>query len=194
MKTNVAKYKLNLTIFSLLLSITLLTSCNNDLIEVSQNTETFNKNSKVISLVKSTTSTEVSNSAEQCVDYIYPIAFYAYYANSQSIETIVVNSDQELFNFFDHLTTVDEISIDFPVVLTNSDGEETIINDLIALEGTLQIVVDACNGGGGNEYDYCDNNQEKVYICHNGQTICISVNAVWAHLNNHGEDYLGTCN
>jgi len=194
MKINVAKYKLTLRFFSLLILTTLLTSCHNDIVDISLNVETFNKNSKVTSLIKSTTSTEVTNSAEQCVDYIYPITFYAYYSNSQSIETIVVNSDQELFDFFDHLTSTDEISIDFPVVLTNSDGEETIINDLTALEGTLQIVVDACSGGSNNNYDYCDNNQKKVYICHNGQTICVSIHAVWAHLNNHEEDYLGKCN
>ena len=41
---------------------------------------------------------------------------------------------------------------------------------------------------------YCDNNpnNRKVYVCHNGNTICISVNALDTHLG-HG-DYLGTCN
>ena len=38
---------------------------------------------------------------------------------------------------------------------------------------------------------YCDNKQKKVYMCHNGNTICVSLNAVQAHLN-HG-DYLGQC-
>ncbi len=40
---------------------------------------------------------------------------------------------------------------------------------------------------------YCDNNpnNKKVYVCHNGHTICISVNALPAHLA-HG-DQLGQC-
>lgn len=38
---------------------------------------------------------------------------------------------------------------------------------------------------------YCDNKQKKAYVCHNGNTLCVSVNAVQAHLN-HG-DYLGEC-
>ncbi|MEO6455118.1 MAG: FlgD immunoglobulin-like domain containing protein, partial [Ginsengibacter sp.] len=37
----------------------------------------------------------------------------------------------------------------------------------------------------------CGNKMDKVMVCHNGQTICISPNAVKAHLN-HG-DYLGNC-
>jgi N-acetylneuraminic acid mutarotase len=40
---------------------------------------------------------------------------------------------------------------------------------------------------------YCTNNKDnrKVYVCHNGETICVSVNAVEAHLS-HG-DQLGQC-
>jgi hypothetical protein len=36
-------------------------------------------------------------------------------------------------------------------------------------------------------------NNNKVYLCHNGNTISISVNAVPAHLNNHSGDALGKC-
>ena len=38
---------------------------------------------------------------------------------------------------------------------------------------------------------YCDDKKKKAYVCHNGNTICISVNAVQTHLN-HG-DVLGQC-
>ena len=43
---------------------------------------------------------------------------------------------------------------------------------------------------------YCSNNgnNDKVYVCHNGNTICISVNALDTHLNGHAGDYLGACN
>ena len=38
---------------------------------------------------------------------------------------------------------------------------------------------------------YCDDKKKKAYVCHNGNAICVSVNAVQAHLD-HG-DYLGQC-
>ena len=38
----------------------------------------------------------------------------------------------------------------------------------------------------------CGKNNNKVLVCHKGNTICISPNAVQTHLNNHG-DYLGNC-
>ncbi len=47
----------------------------------------------------------------------------------------------------------------------------------------------------------CGNNNKKVSICHvpsgnpaNAHTICVSKNAVSAHVGNHGGDYLGPCN
>ncbi len=38
----------------------------------------------------------------------------------------------------------------------------------------------------------CGNNNDKVILCHYGNTLCVSQNAVVAHLTNHG-DMLGTC-
>ncbi len=43
-----------------------------------------------------------------------------------------------------------------------------------------------------NEYKYCDKNSKKVYICHKGKTICVSVNAIFGHMQ-HEEDFIGTC-
>ena len=43
------------------------------------------------------------------------------------------------------------------------------------------------------EYEFCDKNNKKVYICHKGKTICVSVNAIWGHMEHHEEDFLGTC-
>jgi hypothetical protein len=39
----------------------------------------------------------------------------------------------------------------------------------------------------------CGHNNNKVLVCHNGHTICISSNAVPAHLTLHEGDYLGVC-
>lgn len=41
------------------------------------------------------------------------------------------------------------------------------------------------------EMEYCDDKEKKAYICHNGMTLCVSINAIDAHLA-HG-DSLGQC-
>jgi hypothetical protein len=39
----------------------------------------------------------------------------------------------------------------------------------------------------------CGNKNDKVLVCHKGQSICVSPNAVQAHLRNHPGDKLGEC-
>ncbi len=44
-----------------------------------------------------------------------------------------------------------------------------------------------------SDYNYCDKKKKKVSICHKGKTICVSVNAIWGHMQHHKDDYLGGC-
>lgn len=99
-----------------------------------------------------------------------------------------------------------------PFVFLDSNGKEYEIGDvgefdikildplnyLIEYERDAKLTVN-------QPYEYCDNDDDhddddhddrndnrKVYICHNGRTKCVSINAIQAHLN-HG-DTLGRCN
>jgi hypothetical protein len=49
------------------------------------------------------------------------------------------------------------------------------------------------NNRNNSDYEYCGKKNKKVYICHEGKTICVSVNAIWGHMAHHKDDYLGTC-
>ncbi len=53
------------------------------------------------------------------------------------------------------------------------------------------------NDDDGVVYEFCgngNNKNKKITICHNGQTICISINAIWGHMAHHADDYYGSCN
>lgn len=153
---------------------------------------------------------------DTCTDFRYPITFYL---NEELAEAIVINSDQEFIDFINSLADDQYFYIYFPIILLDVDGEETIIYNLEELKGTLVYALDACDNvpqnddgdddddndnddgsddddsdNDGNNYRYCDKNGKKVYICHKGNTICVSVNAIWGHINQHEEDYLGQCN
>ena len=165
------------------------TFCQEGSEEIVQSTnEAMTKDSETVFLMKSAI-TDVPNDG-QCLEYKYPVSFYVYYPESKTIETIVNNSDEELIEFFEQLKNVDQISIDFPFALLGINDEETIINDLIGLHETLKIAVEACSGS--SNFDFCDDNNKKVNICHNGNTLCVSVDAIQAHLD-HG-DTQGSCN
>ena len=157
----------------------------------------------------------------ECTGFIYPITFYAYYGDDPTARKVEVNSDEELLEFFNTIGTTNQYYILFPVILTDAEGVETTIESTEQLEGTLQMALDACHGSdgdstGGNDGDNgtggtdggntgdensngdetngaCHPNSKKVTICHKGINICVSVNAIWGHLNQHKEDYLGSC-
>ena len=82
---------------------------------------------------------------------------------------------------------------------------ETTATILVCPIDTTAYVVTVTDANGNTSTDTvivevidvrCGNNLNKVLICHNpsgnSNTLCISPNAVPAHLNNHG-DYLGPC-
>jgi len=196
MKTKNTKSKMLSVRYLLFLPFLFFTFCQEGSEEFAENPEeVITVESNIVTLMKAAVATKSddddNDNDEQCVEFKYPIAFYAYYANSRSIETRVIYSDEQLFDFFDELEATDQLMIDFPIELIGADEPPTITNvgSLEELEAILTIAVEACRGN--DDYDYCDDNNKKVYICHNGHTICVSVNAIKAHLD-HG-DVLGEC-
>ncbi len=143
------KTKTFLRLILLFLPLLLLTFCEDITENMALDTDgLITKDAKAISLMKSTV---IGEGDQQCGEFEYPFAFYVIFTGSQNIETILVYTDEELFSFFDTLTTVDQIRIDFPLVLIGTNGGRTTINDIVQLEEVLQVFVDNCwaNGDGG---------------------------------------------
>ncbi len=214
MKLNYLKPKLGSLTYLLILPLFFFTFCQSESDTITLNeSEVITKDSKVIAYIQLAIN---GNSVEgiakkdednkddnddQCTEFQYPLTTYAYIGDNPAKQTIVLKNDEELLVFIENLTATDRVYIEFPVTLIDGDGVETVINDLTEFEGTLQMIVDACVGFDDDDdedddnvdYQYCQNNNKKVYICHKGKTICVSINAIWGHLNQHEEDYLGKC-
>ena len=267
--------------YLLFVPLFLLSFCQSEFDDPLFKAETkLTKEAKVLSLMKSAIHTD-SNEDEnlnkgslfkstdtgvddQCTHFLYPMTFEVYSGDNPTPVIWEINSDEELISFIDTLVASSktyEFYIHFPITLLDTDGVETVLNDLTELEGTLQMAVEACaslnddstagsgdsTGGSGDssggsddstggsdgsdndesgnngsdddesndegsdddsddiesedeiahdnhdEYEYCGKNSKKVYICHKGITICVSVNAIWGHMYHHEEDYLGRC-
>ena len=201
-----------------------LTFCQDAENEIIYSSEVIlTKDSKIVPLLlKAVGATDTNkvgaksfNEESQCTEFVYPMTFYAYSSDAEEPAPVIINSNEELVNFLTSLTSGQEFFIVYPVTLVDVDGVETVINDYPDLEGVLTMAVDACQGNDDSdddsdgddgdddsgdddsddiEYEYCGNNNKKVVICHNGQTICISINAIWGHMQHHEDDYFGTCN
>ena len=218
MKLKNVEFKFGIFRYLLFLPFLMFTFCENlneDLI-LSTN-DVLTKDSKVISLMMSAvkSSSDIaftkSGNNDQCTEFQYPITFILV---EEIAKPIVISSDEQLNEFINSLTIRDNFIMYFPITLIDSEGEVTQLADLTALEGTLQMALDACEGNGDDDddnndndgddnnvndgdndvpWDFCHENNKKVYICHKGKTICVSINAIWGHTNQHVEDYLGQC-
>lgn len=317
MKKKTTPIRLGILSYLMILPALLFINCQNDLDDPAMGSEAkLTPDAEVLLLMKEaiisnsdyvlaegkeslSKSTDLA-SDDQCTHFLYPMTFEVYSGDNPNPTLWEINSDEELLEFIDTLVaaqTTYQYYIYFPITLLDTDGNETVLNDLTELEGTLKMAVEACTGmtdgspdggtdggtgsgtdggtdgssgsgsddgtgsstGGGsddstggstggssddgtggssddgsddgsdddgsddgsdgssddgsddsgegddeeesfaessegsNGYQYCDKNGKKVLICHKGNTICISVNAIWGHMQHHEEDYLGTC-
>ena len=95
----------------------------------------------------------------ECIDFQYPITASVFNSNNELIETIDINSDNELYNFIENIDDNDIITINFPITVTLSDGTPVIINSLNELAIVIEDAEDDCDED--DDYDYndddCDN-------------------------------------
>jgi hypothetical protein len=70
-------------------------------------------------------------------------------------------------------------------------SNQASITDTHGLSYSIVNLGDDDSDDDDDEMEYCDDKQKKAYICHNGMTLCVSINAIDAHLA-HG-DSLGQC-
>ena len=339
MKKKTVKIKPGIIKYLWVLPLFLLSFCQSEFEEPQGNSENkLTIDAKLLELMKSAIQSDsdqifiqnkggLSKSAVieddgQCTNFLYPMTFEVFSGDDPIPEVKEINSDEELIAFIELFTFENaavasspnyEMYIYFPITLLDTDGYETVLNNLTELEGTLQMAVEACesfsapsdtvliggsddgSGGGSddatdggsdggtdggsndgsndgsddgsdddsddsssddsdnsssdgsdddsddgsddgsdddsddgsdddsddssdddsdddsddssdddnfeesnendddNGYKFCDKNNKKVYICHKGKTICVSVNAIWGHMQHHEEDFLGTC-
>ncbi|MDH3323691.1 MAG: hypothetical protein OEM04_11915, partial [Flavobacteriaceae bacterium] len=172
MKKKTTKIRLSKFKFLLFLPLLLLSFCDSNLGEPALELENrLTKDAKIFSLMKAaiqndsdqnltknkgdiskSTATEAD---DQCTYFLYPMTFEVYSGDNPTPQLKEINSDEELIAFIDTFTFEDEMVasapnyqfyIYFPIILLDTDGVETELNNLTELEGTLQMAVDACAG------------------------------------------------
>ncbi|WP_299120845.1 hypothetical protein [uncultured Winogradskyella sp.] len=95
----------------------------------------------------------------ECVDFQYPIEASIFNSNNELLDTININSDNQLYDFVEDIDENDIITIEFPITVILSDNSEIIINNLNELETTIENAENTCDED--DDYDYddddCDN-------------------------------------
>ena len=89
----------------------------------------------------------------ECLDFKYPITTSIFNEITEIITDVTINNDQGLYNFIEELDDNDTATINFPITLILSDGNERIINSLDQLETEIEAVKDACDEDDDFDFD-----------------------------------------
>src|SRR3970282_1901737 len=89
-----------------------------------------------------------------CIHINYPIKIDIYNANSQIANTIAIQNDTDLYNFLENIESNVIVSIDYPVSITDSNGQEVLITSNSNFEDTIEANIEDCDinsGAVGNQ-------------------------------------------
>ena len=95
----------------------------------------------------------------ECIDFEYPITASIFNENNDLIDTIVINNDNDMYDFIDDLDDYAAVTISFPITVILADGTSMTINNISELETAIENADDSCDEDDDNDYndDDCDN-------------------------------------
>lgn len=114
----------------------------------------INNNTELLSYSSNCNGENEADDDIECLNFNYPLTAFVFNSNNEIINTIKINSDNEIYNFINNLDSFDFVTLNFPITITLLDETEFIINDLIELENTIKVYKDYCDED--DDYDYND--------------------------------------
>ncbi|TCK67930.1 hypothetical protein DFQ05_1713 [Winogradskyella wandonensis] len=94
----------------------------------------------------------------ECIDFQYPITASVFNANNDLIDTIVINNDNEMYDFIDDLDEFVAVTINFPITVIFADGNTQTVNSIQELENAIETADDTCDEDDDNDFDDDDCN------------------------------------
>lgn len=94
----------------------------------------------------------------ECIDFQYPITASIFNENNDLIDTVVINNDNEMYNFIEDLDEFAAVTISFPITVIFADGNTQTINSIQELENAIEMADDTCDEDDDNDFDDDDCN------------------------------------
>lgn len=89
-----------------------------------------------------------------CISMSYPITINIYNSSNQIASTSTITDSKMLYNFFENLDDDNFISISYPLIITNSNGQNSSITSNSQLEDFIKNGVDTCPENMGSTLDF----------------------------------------
>jgi len=89
----------------------------------------------------------------ECIDFQYPITISIFNSEFQVIDTVTINSDDELYNFIENELEDNVLaSLNYPVTMILSDGSTITVNSNAELEAAIDAAENECDEDDDNDY------------------------------------------
>lgn len=98
----------------------------------------------------------------ECIDFQYPISFSIYSTTFQFIDEVLVDNDEELYEFIDNIETDVVVSLNFPITMILADGSTVVVNNNDELSAVIEDAIDDCNEDDDNDWND-DDDLEDCY-------------------------------
>jgi hypothetical protein len=95
----------------------------------------------------------------ECIDFQYPVTTSIYDENNDLINSIIINNDNDMYDFIEDLDEYAAVTINFPIMVIFYDGTTQNINSIQELENAIEMADDTCDEDDDNDFDDddCDN-------------------------------------
>lgn len=84
-----------------------------------------------------------------CIHINYPIKINIYNANNQIANTISIQNDTDLYNFLENIESNVFISINYPVSITDLNGQNVVITSNSDFENSIESSIKDCEDNSG---------------------------------------------
>lgn len=79
-----------------------------------------------------------------CITIHYPIRVFGYNSNFQLAHTYTIHNDMEFFLLLFNLNGNEYYAVDYPITITNADGNQVTIRNNIEMTGAIMAAIEDC--------------------------------------------------
>jgi len=94
----------------------------------------------------------------ECIDFDYPITASFFNETSDTVSTIIINNDNQMYGFIENLDELAAVSINFPITVALADGSVETINTIQELEAIIEAADGTCDEDDNNDFNDCNAN------------------------------------
>lgn len=98
----------------------------------------------------------------ECIDFVYPFTVSVFNSNFQIINTVTINSDEQLHQFIRHLEAGVLASINYPIEMVLFDGTVVVVHNNFELIQAIREARNACDEDDDNDHNDDDFTIERL--------------------------------